>query len=114
MILITGAMFSGKKTFVREYLCPEGTETACALWEVQTLAEPGMTEMELKALADRLAEKKVLIFTETGCGVVPMDPAERERREAAGRLGCLLAERAETVVRLYCGIPQVLKGRLEK
>ena len=39
-----------------------------------------------------------------------MDPAERERREAAGRLSCLLAERAETVVRVCCGLPQLLKG----
>lgn len=31
-------------------------------------------------------------------------------REAAGRLACLLAQRADTVVRVYCGLPQVLKG----
>ena len=29
-----------------------------------------------------------------------------------GPMACLLAERADTVVRVCCGIPQVLKGNL--
>ena len=74
---------------------------------------------KLRSLADRLSKKEVVIATETGCGVIPLDPRcgvipldprERRNREAAGRLSCLLAERAETVVRVCCGIPQVLKG----
>ena len=40
-----------------------------------------------------------------------MDP-ERAAREAAGRLACLLAQRADAVVRVFCGIPVVLKGKL--
>ena len=36
--------------------------------------------------------------------------AERAAREAAGRLACLLAARADTVVRVCCGLPQLLKG----
>lgn len=64
---------------------------------------------KLRSLADRLSQKEVVIATETGCGVIPLDPLERRNREAAGRLSCLLAERAETVVRICCGIPQVLK-----
>ena len=64
---------------------------------------------KLRSLADRLSQKEVVIATETGCGVSPLDPRERRNREAAGRLSCLLAERAETVVRVCCGIPQVLK-----
>ena len=65
---------------------------------------------KLRSLADRLSQKEVVIATETGCGVIPLDSRERRNREAAGRLSCLLAERAETVVRVCCGIPQVLKG----
>ena len=33
-------------------------------------------------------------------------------REAAGRLACLLAERADCVVQMFCGLPTVLKGEL--
>ena len=63
-----------------------------------------------QGLAAELAQKDVVMAVEVGGGVVPIDPAERAAREAAGRLACLLAQRAETVVRVFCGIPTVLKG----
>ena len=34
----------------------------------------------------------------------------RRKREAAGRLACLLAARADTVIRVCCGLPRLLKG----
>ena len=78
-----------------------------AVWDVQDLAAAAP---DLTALADALAAHPVVIATEVGGGVVPVDPAQRAAREAAGRLSCLLAARAETVVRVCCGIPQLLKG----
>ena len=52
----------------------------------------------------------VILCDEVGCGVVPMDRADRAWRERVGRTCCTLAERADCVVRLYCGIPSILKG----
>ena len=107
MIFVTGPLYAGKKTWIRERLGLTETElSAAGVWDVQELAQTG----SLEALADQLAAWQIVIATEVGCGVVPIDPAERERREAAGRLSCLLAERAETVVRVCCGLPQLLKG----
>lgn len=51
-----------------------------------------------------------ILCDEVGCGVVPMERADRLWRERVGRTCCALAERAECVIRLYCGIPAVLKG----
>ena len=86
-------------------------EAAEAAEAVETSHSPlDDLQEKLRSLADRLSQKEVVIATETGCGVIPLDPRERRNREAAGRLSCLLAERAETVVRICCGIPQVLKG----
>ncbi len=65
---------------------------------------------DLEQLADTLAEKSVVVCDEVGCGVVPIDREEREYRERVGRLCCLLAARANKVVRLVCGIPVLLKG----
>ena len=48
----------------------------------------------------------------SGTGPGPAERAEREKREKAGRLNCMLAERASAVVRMCCGIPSVLKGTL--
>ena len=109
MIFITGPLFSGKRTYARHLLGGE-LDPARVAWDVQDFAA-SHSEADLPSLADDLAARyEVVIATEVGGGVVPIDPVERRNRERAGRLACLLAERATQVVRLCCGIPQVLKG----
>lgn len=54
----------------------------------------------------------IILCDEIGCGVVPVDKADRLWREATGRLCCALAGRADHVVRIFCGIPTPLKGEL--
>ena len=106
MIFITGPLYSGKRTFAQTL--PGHNLKMRA--DVQTLAADAA---DLSALADRLAhEYDILIATEVGGGVVPMDANERADRGAAGRLACLLAARADCVVQMFCGIPTVLKGEL--
>jgi len=51
----------------------------------------------------------VILLNDIFCGVVPLDPAERLWREETGRAQTALAQKAETVTRLFCGIPQKLK-----
>ena len=102
MIFITGPLYSGKRTFAQKF---PGTRIA----EVQQLAAQAEN---LEILADELSAYDIIISTEVGGGVVPVDPAERAAREAAGRLACLLAARADCVVQLFCGSPTVLKGEL--
>ena len=102
MILITGPMYSGKRTFAQ-------TLPGRCIANVQNLAARADN---LENLADELSAYDIVLATEVGGGVVPMDPAERAGREAAGRLACLLAARADCVVQMFCGIPTVLKGEL--
>lgn len=107
MIFVTGPLFAGKKEYIRKALgLSEEELRRRAVTEVQDLA----FGENCRALADRLAEREIVIATEIGGGLVPVDPEERARREAAGRLACLLAERADTVIRVCCGLPQLLKG----
>ena len=63
-------------------------------------------------MAQELAAYDVVTATEVGGGVVPVEAAQRAARENAGRLACLLAERADCVVQMFCGLPTVLKGEL--
>ena len=72
---------------------------------------PRVTARRLGALAllPALLEKEIVICNEVGSGVIPMDPKQRQSREMTGRLCILLAQRAEKVVRLICGIPQIIK-----
>lgn len=105
MILITGPLFSGKHTLAEKI---PGRQIA----DVQDLAAEKQPS-EIAALADELASQyDVILSTEVGGGIVPIEKAEREARENAGHLSCALAERADTVVRMCCGIPEVLKGTL--
>ena len=81
MIFITGPLYSGKRTFAQRL---PGTRIA----EVQALA----AEVEdMEKLAEELSAYDIVMATEVGGGVVPMDAGERAAREAAGRLACLLA-----------------------
>ena len=109
MIFVTGPMFSGKREYIKSALNLSDEELAKrAVWNVEELvSEKAVT---LEALADELASKEIVIADEIGCGLVPLDASEREKRERAGRLACMLAERADTVIRVVCGCPQVLKG----
>lgn len=108
MIFITGPLFAGKREYIKKALNLTDSELAQrAVWDVQDLA--AKTE-DLAALAESLCRYDIVIATEVGGGVVPVDAGERAFREAAGRLSCLLAERADTVIRVYCGLPQLLKG----
>ena len=107
MTFITGPLYSGKRFYASQLLgCgPEELEQH-AVWDVQNLAADCA---DLEALAEELSAREVVIATEVGGGVVPVDPGERAAREAAGRLSCLLAQRAERVIRVFCGLPMVLK-----
>ena len=108
MIFITGPLFAGKKSYIQHALgLDDRTFLQVAVWDVQELAAEAE---DLVALADQLAQHPIVIATEIGGGVVPVDPVQRAQREAAGRLACLLAQRADTVVRVCCGLPQLLKG----
>ena len=64
---------------------------------------------ELEALLEK-NPNIVIICNEVGCGVVPLGEGEREWRERVGRVCTWLARRALRVMRVYCGIPTVLKG----
>lgn len=120
MIFITGGIASGKRTYAASLGYAREGFAACtpgapvpkedAVFDAQNLVDGSENETALQALADQLARKRVVVATEVGAGVVPVDADERRRRECAGRLSCLLAERAGTVVRMCCGIPQTLKG----
>ena len=103
MIFITGPLYSGKRTYAKKL---GGRQIA----DVQDLAADAQN---LTTLADELAARyDVVMATEIGGGIVPLEAEQRRAREAAGRLACLLAARADTVIEMFCGIATVLKGEM--
>ncbi len=52
----------------------------------------------------------IVVTDEIGNGIIPLEKKERLYRETAGRAGCRLADCAECVIRVVCGIGTVIKG----
>lgn len=54
--------------------------------------------------------KVICVCTDIGRGVVPILKEERKLRDACGRLYQNLFNESEDVIRIWYGLPQVLKG----
>ena len=113
MILIIGGAGQGKLDYVlakdRGTARPGGPHPEEARTRPVCAGLEDWPELDEAALLEANPDV-ILICDEVGCGVVPVEPAQRARREAVGRLCCRLAERAERVERIFCGLPMVLKG----
>ena len=110
MIFVTGPRYAGKREYIRDAVgLSEAEFAAAAVCGAETLVS---RVDQVDAVYEQLRGRQIVIASETGCGVVPIDPLEEERREAAGRLSCKLAASADVVIRVVCGIPCFLKGNL--
>ncbi len=111
MIFVTGPAFSHKKEYImKELSLDEETWKKVGLSNAQDLVREKMSGEELEQLAEKLSRKMVVISDEVGSGVVPVKESERIFREQAGRLSVMLARRADKVIRVVCGLPQILKS----
>ena len=77
---------------------------------------PCFTHLEALTKRDPDPEKflplfrdSILISREIGSGIVPMDPEERAWRERHGALVQKIAAQSKCVVRIFCGLEEVLK-----
>ena len=109
---VTSALIDRMRGLCRraDLILPNATEAGLLL-EKELPAQ--LDEESARALADELAAQyDVVMATEIGGGIVPLEAEQRRAREAAGRLACLLAARADTVIEMFCGIATVLKGEM--
>lgn len=117
MILVVGGIASGRREFAASLgygdsdCSQELASAAKVLVDAENLVRDGH---EAPAeIAERIASsKEVVICTDVGSGIVPIDRSEREWRDRAGTLSKELAARADAVIRMTCGIPQAVKGDL--
>ena len=104
MILVVGGFAQGKREYAAG-IWPE-RRVLTGLQELLREEEDGAAFAE-SLLADWA--DAVVICDEIGCGVVPLTPAERRWREQTGRCLVRLAEEAEEVHRVCCGLGMRLK-----
>ena len=66
-----------------------------------------LLQMEAREKAE--GRERVLTADEIGCGIVPLDPFERDYREREGRFCQRAAAQAREVYRILCGLEMRLK-----
>ena len=128
MILIIGGAFQGKLDYAKEeygltdsdvFTCEEGS-TAVGFDEkivdhferyIYALIKAGQVPEKAVGMQIRAGRYKgrIIICDDISQGVVPMDKTERAWREGVGRTMVRVAKQADKVVRVFCGIPVVLK-----
>ncbi|MDY3249112.1 MAG: bifunctional adenosylcobinamide kinase/adenosylcobinamide-phosphate guanylyltransferase [Candidatus Choladocola sp.] len=90
-------------------LCPdERTES----WNKYPSDDLAGLEVQAEQFAEKLRKENpdiIIVSTELGYGVVPVEKSDRTYREATGRVCTCLAAKAEEVVRVVCGIGMKLK-----
>lgn len=77
-------------------------------WVKRSLSEGRHPEEEIRTFLER-HQDCIIISDEIGNGIIPADVFEREYRERTGRILVELAEKAEEVERVICGIGQKIK-----
>ena len=117
MILIVGGEGAGKRAFAehlgysRENMADAVLDNRPVLFHLERMVAADRSSAP--ELLDALCEKEIVICCEVGSGIIPMEYRQRRIREATGRLCVQLAQRADAVVRMVCGIPTVIKGELK-
>lgn len=127
MIFITGGANQGKRNYAFErYALSEEGIFDCNQYEIknQTAFTQVSCIINLQLLAKQLEEKQlidlvktiisqnpdiIMIMDEVGCGIVPLEKADRDYREKVGHLGCFIAAQADCVIRVICGVGQKIK-----
>lgn len=103
MKLYIGGAYQGQEELARRenpgaLVLPDFHET------VRSAMTRGETADALAARILRDTPDAVIVANEIGAGIVPMAAEDRAWREAVGRTLCTLAQAAESVTRVVCGI----------
>ncbi|MED3661568.1 bifunctional adenosylcobinamide kinase/adenosylcobinamide-phosphate guanylyltransferase [Ureibacillus sp. FSL K6-8385] len=131
---VIGGAYNGKRKFVKESLKQSGIGRM--FWYEGEIPEgpfskkdyviiggfekliPQYDLSEDEIVAEVLEELKrldretnlICICTDIGRGIVPLSKEERHLRDTCGRLYQKLFELSEKVIRVWYGIPEILKG----
>lgn len=111
MILIFGGAYQGKRNFAEEVLgAPEEK-----IIHLSSQEEPRKILLSGEDLGSWIEDNKdslrdkFVIIQDVSQGLVPMEAEERAFREANGRTMIKLAEMADEVYRVFCGIGTRIK-----
>lgn len=131
MHVIIGGAHNGKRAYVKTLLEKQGNNSV--QWFEGELPDPGNESIVLAGIEKWLEQcglgeeeafyhvlnsvknrDAILILTDIGRGIVPIDAGQRELRDVCGRLYQRLLSEADEVTRIWYGISKTIKKRGEK
>ncbi|MFF2753384.1 bifunctional adenosylcobinamide kinase/adenosylcobinamide-phosphate guanylyltransferase [Psychrobacillus sp. NPDC058041] len=125
MHVIFGGAFNGKRAYVDRLVQGQSVQWVDAgedvpvllpatevivVFGVENLLEPKLNKLlgQLEQWDDQA--EVIVIATEIGRGIVPMEASLRRLRDEVGRFYQQLFSKAESVTRIWYGISQTIKG----
>ena len=115
MILIIGGSYQGKTEYAGSHYAGR-PQLVHLEQQVRKELQQGKTKEDILTCIFAYIDQNpgcVVICDEAGSGIVPLDAFERKYRDVLGEILMKLAARAEEVIRVICGIGQVLKTNIE-
>jgi len=114
LIFIVGGTTSGKTAYANKVYKGAKLIDDYQFTVQQQLENNINPEIEVNNMIDALEKQNlndivVVVSRELGYGVVPMNKFDRDYRDVNGRVNCILAKRADLVIRMICGCPQIIK-----
>lgn len=121
MIMITGGAYQGKKNYAVNYYGISESDmingkncnindliNAKCVYNFQYLTKKYSID-DIKDILNKNPDI-IIIADIIGEGIVPVEKSERIWRENTGRLCCWVAEKSIAVIRMSCGIAQIIKA----
>ncbi|MCZ2260696.1 bifunctional adenosylcobinamide kinase/adenosylcobinamide-phosphate guanylyltransferase [Sporosarcina sp. G11-34] len=130
MHVIIGGAHNGKRAYVKTLIKEQGnnhvqwfegelpkpgSESVVLAGLEKWLEQCGLGEEEAIARVIKSVENRaaILILTDIGRGIVPIEASQRELRDVCGRLYQRLLAKADEVTRIWYGIAKTIKKRGE-
>jgi adenosylcobinamide kinase / adenosylcobinamide-phosphate guanylyltransferase len=127
MHIVIGGAFNGKRAYVKQRwhaswydgALPETANGTVVIAGIEGILQAHLEEDEQHVAArfaqklialDATCDELIVILTDMGRGVVPLDRASRQLRDTCGRLYQALFTHATTITHIWYGIPEILKG----
>ncbi|MEG0471942.1 MAG: bifunctional adenosylcobinamide kinase/adenosylcobinamide-phosphate guanylyltransferase [Solibacillus sp.] len=139
MYVILGGAYNGKRNYVDTMIQKRGNvavhniageipditaiseKDIVVISEFETIVQSMLTQPEeavAKEIVEQLCElnkytQVICICTDMSRGVVPLEKEVRQMRDTCGRIYQKLCQEAHTVIRVWYGLPQILKGEID-
>lgn len=132
MRVFVGGAFNGKRAYVKQLVnnqdvqwiecarvddLPESTAQTIVLAGIESFVERHLKRTEEVVIEEFMSQlhtyrnqsEVIVIITENGRGIVPIEPETRELRDRCGRLAQQIFKEATEVTRIWYGLTETLK-----